>query len=144
MVLEQGIDSIPLEKVAIDDVVLDVVAVIDHEGEIDYQTGAFALAVAAGIRLVGRQAVIDPELGLVEPIHDQSPARGEIFWSEVHIATHETQIVVLQVVEVDAEIIDGVGRIRVDQRLFAPKEPDGEQQENQEGDGVSHGNVFWA
>lgn len=141
MVLEQGIDAFALEEVAVDDVVLDVVAVVHHKGEIDDQSGAFFLAVAAGVRLVGRQTVIRPELGLREAIHDEASAGAALVGGEIHETAHRPQVVIMPVAQGDGDVVDGIGRIGVDQRLLAARESQGQEQQ-QEREGFSHGIRF--
>ena len=92
MVLEKGIDAFALEEVAVEDVVFDVVAVVHHKGDIDHQSGAVALTVATGVRLVGRETVIHPEFGLGESVGDEAAA-GRVFVMRSSLLTGSSEIV---------------------------------------------------
>lgn len=121
MVLEQRIDASTLDDIAVDDVVFDVVAVVHHKGEVHHQPCAVALAVAAGVRLVGRKPVVNLELRLRESIHDEAAAGALRIRGEIHVTAHHVQVVVLDGVRVNRDVDDGVRRVRMDHRLLAAK-----------------------
>lgn len=108
VVLDQGIDAIALEDVPVDNVVLDVVAVVNDKGEIDHQSGAVALAVAAGVGVVGRQTVVGPELVLVKPIDDDASAGALWVRGVVFVAAHRVEFLLVDGVRVNGEVNNGV------------------------------------
>ena len=86
MVLDERIHGHPLsgevrnhiglgdDDLSVQDVVVGVVAVVDYKGEVDYEACRVALAVSAGIGLVGWQTVVGEEFVLALAIDDDASA----------------------------------------------------------------------
>ena len=64
-----GDDDLPVQ-----DIVVGIVAAVHHEGKVDYKASGVALAIGAGIRCVGWQAVISEELVLALAVDDDATA----------------------------------------------------------------------
>ena len=87
VVLDQGIDGGAVDRevghhvevfadddLSVEDVVVGVVAMVDHVGEIDHQARSVALAVGAGVGVVGRDAVVGQELVVAQFVYDDAAA----------------------------------------------------------------------
>ena len=61
-------------ELAVQDVVVGVVASVDNEWEVYHKTGGVALTVGAGIRFVGRHAVVGQKLRVALPVYDDTSA----------------------------------------------------------------------
>lgn len=127
VVLDQWEDAISFEEVAVDDVVLDAVAVVHDKGEVHHQSCEVAIFIAA-VRVVRRDPVVGPELVLVQTVDDDSSAGAVGIGSVVFVAAHCVQLLFVDAVGIHDEIDDGVGVVGVDQRVFAAREEQGEQQ----------------
>lgn len=112
MVLDQWIDAVALEEVAIDNVVLDAVAVVYHKGEVDHHSGEVPVFVTT-IRIVWGEPVVCPELLLRKTVHDESSAGAHRVGGQIGISAHHPQVVVVDLVEVDGDVDDGVGVVGV-------------------------------
>ena len=60
---------------SVQDVVIGVVAVVDHVWEFDHEACRVALAVSAGIGFIGWQAVVSEEFVLALAVDDDASAR---------------------------------------------------------------------
>ena len=78
-----GHDDLPVQNV-----VIGVVAMVDHKREVDHETCRVALAVGAGVRLVGRQAVVGKEFVVALAVDDDATARAFHLRSEVNPAAN--------------------------------------------------------
>ena len=72
------------DELSVQYVVIGIVAVVDDEGEIHHHSCGVALAVGAGVRLIGRHTVVDKKLVVVVTVHDETSAcafdgGGDIF-----------------------------------------------------------------
>lgn len=125
VVLDKGVDGcssgreirnhvgLANDDLSIQDVVVGVVAAIHHEGEVDDHSRGVALAVGAGIGLVGRQSVVGQKLVVAQPIHDDASAGTLHFRSEVNPAACHVKCLILKRVWVNREVERGFGPIRI-------------------------------
>ena len=62
------------DDLTIQNVVVGIVAAIHHEGKVDHKACGVALAVGAGVRCVGWQAVVSEKLVLALAVDDDATA----------------------------------------------------------------------
>ena len=62
------------EDLSVQDVIVCIVAVVDDERGVHHQACSVALAVGAGVRLVGWQSVVDEKLVVAVSVDDESAA----------------------------------------------------------------------
>ena len=113
MVLDEGIHGRALggevgnhvglgnDDLAIQDVVIGVVAVVDHEGEVDHKASGVALAVGAGVGGVGGEAVVSKKLILALAVDDDASACALHFGSDVNPTTYIVDLLILKGVGVN-------------------------------------------
>ena len=96
-----GNDDLPIQNI-----IIGVVASVDHKGEVHHQTGRVAVAVGAGIGLVGRKAVVGKKLvGALSVYYDAST--GDLdFRGDVKPITYKIEVVILLCVGINR---DGIG-----------------------------------
>ena len=92
-------DDLPVE-----DVVVGVVAMVDHIGELDHQSCGVALAVGAGVGVVGWDAVVGQEFVVVEPVYDDAAAGALDIGCQVEPSADEIQLLVLQCVGINGDV----------------------------------------
>ena len=112
MVLDQWINAVTLKEVAIDDVVPDVVAVVYHIGEVDNQTGEVSVFITT-IWIVWGEPVVSPEFILRKAVHDNTSTGTHRVGGQKGVSAHHPQVIVVDLVEVDGDIDDGIGVVRV-------------------------------
>lgn len=83
------------DELPVQDVVVGIIAAIDDEREVHHKTSGIAVAVGAGIGLVGRHAVVSQELGIALPIDDNTSAGAFHLRGDVKPAADEIQIMIL-------------------------------------------------
>ena len=109
MVLDQGIDRGAIDgevghhvevfaddDLSVEDIVVGVVAMVDHVGELDHQACGVALAVSAGVGVVGREAVVGQKLIVAQFVDDDAAAGAFNVGCQVEPAADEVQFLVLQ------------------------------------------------
>ena len=139
MVLDEGIDALSLEDVTINNIVFDVVAIVQHKRQINDQSGAVAIAVAAGIGVIGRQTVISPEFVLIQPVNNDAATGAHRVGGVILESSHGVEFILMECVRVNGEIDDAVGVIGVLVNLSAALHQGGGQQSQNDGDLVFHG-----
>ena len=95
------------EKLPVQDVVIGVVAVVNHVREVDHKPRGDAMVVGASIGVVGRQAVEGQKFVLALTIDNDASASAFHVGRDVHPAADEVQVVILHRVRVNR---DGVGQ----------------------------------
>jgi hypothetical protein len=96
-----GNDDLPIQ-----DIIIGIVASVYHKGEVHHQTGRVAVAVGAGIGLVGRKAVVGKKLVGTLPVHDDASAGALDFRGDVKPITYKIEFVILLCVGINR---DGIG-----------------------------------
>lgn len=97
------------DDLSVEDVVIGVVAMVDNEWEVNHKAGGAAMAVGAGVGLVGRNAVISQKLRLALTVDNDAAAGAFHIGSDVEPTAHEVQVVILHGVRIDR---DGRGQYR--------------------------------
>ena len=117
VVLDQGIDGGAVDRevghhvevfadddLSVEDVVVGVVAMVDHVGELDHQACGVALAVSAGVGVVGRDAVVGQKLVVVQSVDDDAAAGALDIGCQVEPSTDEVQLLILQRVGINGDV----------------------------------------
>ena len=76
---------------------------VDHKGEVDHEACRVALAVGAGVRLVGWQAVVCEEFVLALAVDDDATACALHLRGEVNPATNIVKCLILKRVRINRE-----------------------------------------
>ena len=76
---------------------------VNDKGEIHHHACGVALAIGAGIGLVGRDAVVGQKLGVVHAVDDDASAGAFHVGSDIEPATDEVQLLILQGVGVNRD-----------------------------------------
>lgn len=97
------------DELAVQNVVVGVVAEVDDKGEVDHEACGVAVAVGTGIGFVGRHTVEGQELGVALAVHDDASACALHISGDVNPAAHEIQVIILHGVGVDG---DGIRQYR--------------------------------
>ena len=84
-------------------VVVGVVAMVHHKGEVHHESGRVAFVIGAGVGLVGGQAVVGEEFVLTLTVDDDSPAGAFHLRGEVYPSADEVNLLILKRVRVDGE-----------------------------------------
>ena len=82
-------------ELAVQDVVVGVVASVDNEREVHHKTGGVALTVGAGIGFVGWHSVVSQKLRVALPVNDDASAGAFHIGGDVKPAADEVQIIIL-------------------------------------------------
>ena len=125
VVLDQWINPFAFDDVAIDDIVLDFVAVVHDERQIHYQTGEVAALVGA-FWMVGRNSVVSPEFILIKPINDNSATGAFRVGCKIHPTAHRIEFLIVQGVGIDGEVDDARRVVGILHGLFASRSEDGD------------------
>ena len=91
------------DDLSVQDVVVSVVASVNHKGEVDHKARRVALAIGAGVRLVGRQAVVSEKLVVVLAVNDDTSACAFHLGSEVNPPADEVNLLILNRVGINRE-----------------------------------------
>lgn len=83
------------DDLSVKDVVIGIVAAVDDEREVYHKTAGGAMAVGAGIGLVGRNAVVGQKLSVALAVDDDTSAGAFHIGSDIEPPAHEVQVVVL-------------------------------------------------
>ena len=86
---------------SVQDVVVGIVAAVNHIGEVDHEACRVALAVGAGVRLVGGEAVVGEEFILTLAVNDDTSASALHFRRDVNPTTNEVNLLILKRVGID-------------------------------------------
>lgn len=108
------------DDLSVKDVVIGIVAAVDDEREIDHKTAGGAMAVGAGIGLVGRNAVVGQKLRVALTVDDDAPAGALHVGSDIEPPTHEVQVVVLHGVRINRDRGGENRPVGVFRVVFAP------------------------
>ncbi len=84
------------DDLSVEDVVVSVVAMVDHIREFNHQTCRVALAVGAGIGVVGRDAVIGKKLVVAQFVDDDASTGALDVGRQVEPSADEVQFLILQ------------------------------------------------
>lgn len=91
------------DELSIQDVVISVVALVDHERKFDHHARGVAVAVGAGIGLVGRDTVESEKIDVVHAVYDDAAAGALHVGGKIEPATGEVQLLVLKRVGIDGD-----------------------------------------
>ena len=91
------------DDLSVQDVVVSVVASVNHKGEVDHKARRVALAIGAGVRLVGRQAVVSEKLVVVLAVNDDTSACAFHLGGEVNPTADEVNLLILNRVGINRE-----------------------------------------
>lgn len=91
------------DDLSVQDIVVGVVAMVDHKGEIDHESGGVPLAIGAGVRLVGGQTVVGQKFVLTLAEDDDSPTGAFHFRGKINPSTGKVNLLILKQVRVDGE-----------------------------------------
>ena len=84
-----GNDDLPIQ-----DIIIGIVASVYHKGEVHHQTGRVAVAVGAGIGLVGWEAVVGKKLVGTQSVNDDASAGALDFRGDVKPITYKIKFVI--------------------------------------------------
>jgi len=68
---------------------------VDDKGEIYHHTRGVALAVGAGIGLIGRHTVVGKKLIVAIAVDDDASAGAFKWWGDIIPTTHKPKVVIL-------------------------------------------------
>jgi len=88
---------------SVQDVVVGIVAVVDHIRKFDHEACRVALAVGAGIGFVGGEAVVGEKFILALAVDDDASARTLHFGGDVNPAADEVNLLILKCIRVNRE-----------------------------------------
>ena len=108
------------DDLSVKDVVIGIVAMVDNEREIDHKTAGGAMAVGAGIGLVGRNAVVGQKLRVALTVDDDAPTGAFHVGSDIEPPAHEVQVVILHGVRINRDRGGENRPIGVFRVVFAP------------------------
>ena len=108
------------DDLSVKDVVIGIVAMVDNEREIDHKTAGGAMAVGAGIGLVGRNAVVGQKLRVALTVDDDAPTGALHVGSDIEPPAHEVQVVILHGVRINRDRGGENRPIGVFRVVFAP------------------------
>ena len=91
------------DELSVQDIVISVVAAVNDKGEIHHHSGGVAMAVGAGVGLVGRYAVVGQKLCFALSVDDDASAGAFHICGDVNPATDEVNLIVLHGVGVDRD-----------------------------------------
>ena len=91
------------DDLSVQDVVVGVVAMVDDKGELDHEACGVALAVGAGVRLIGRQAVVGQKLRVAVTVDDDASAGAFHLGGDVKPSAHEVKILILKCIGIDGD-----------------------------------------
>ena len=92
------------DELAVQDVVIGVVAMVDHIRELDYQTRSVALLVGTGVWVVRRDAVVGQKFVVVEFVYDDASACAFDIGCQVKPSANEVQFLVLKRVGINGNV----------------------------------------
>ena len=107
------------DDLSVQDVVVGVVTMVDDKGELDHEACRVALAVGAGVRLVGRQAVVGQELRVAVTVDDDASAGAFHFGGDVDPSAYEIKILILKRIGIDGDGGEEDGSVGVLGKLAA-------------------------
>ncbi len=108
------------DDLAVQDVVIGVVATVDDKGEVHHKSRRVALAVGAGIWFVGRYAVVGQKLVVAYAIDDNASAGAFHIGGDVNPSTYEVQILILHGVRINRNRVGQERPIGVLRVFLAP------------------------
>jgi len=108
------------DDLSVKDVVIGIVAAVDDEREVYHKTAGGAMAVGAGIGLVGRNAVVGQKLSVALTVDDDAPAGALHVGSDIEPPAHEVQVVVLHGVWINRDRGGENRSVGVFRVVFAP------------------------
>ena len=91
------------DDLSVKDVVIGIVAAVDNEREVYHKTGSIAMAVGAGIGLVGRNAVVGQKLRVALTVDDDAPTGALHVGSDIEPPAHKVQVVILHGVRINRD-----------------------------------------
>lgn len=115
-------DDLPVK-----DIIIGVVAAVDDKGEVYDHSRGIALAVGAGIRFIGRDAVVSSKcvfyvIGIRPMEYNNATAGTFHFGSDIFPSTNGMQILVLHLVGVNRDGIRQKWSVGVFRIFLAPKQ----------------------
>lgn len=108
------------DDLSVKDVVIGIVAAVDDEREVYHKTAGGAMAVGAGIGLVGRNAVVGQKLRVALAVDDDTSAGAFHIGSDIEPPAHEVQVVVLHGVWINRDRGGENRPVGVFRVVFAP------------------------
>lgn len=108
------------DDLSVKDVVIGIVAAVDDEREVYHKTAGGAMAVGAGIGLVGRNAVVGQKLRVALAVDDDTSAGAFHIGSDIEPPAHEVQVVVLHGVRINRDRGGENRPVGVFRVVFAP------------------------
>ncbi len=103
------------DDLAVQDVVIGVVATVDDKGEVHHKSRRVALAVGAGIGFIGRHTVVGQKLVVVIAEDDDASAAAFNFTIDINPIKNVVQIMVLICTWINKMSIAYINRNRVGQ-----------------------------
>lgn len=113
MILAQRIHPVARENIAVDNVVFDVVAVVNHKGELHHQASAVAVAIAASVGVVGWKAVVGSELIQVKPVNNDASTGAQGVGGVILKSSDGVELMLVDAIRVNGEVDYGVGVVGV-------------------------------
>ena len=101
------------DDLSIQNVIVCIVATVDHEREVHHQSGGVAVAVGAGVGFVGREAVVGEKLVSALSVDDDASAGTLNFGGDISPSADEIEVVVLLRVGINRDRIRENGPIGV-------------------------------
>lgn len=113
MILDERVDGYALSgevgnhirlshyDLSIQDVVIGVVAMVDHKREVHHEACGVTLAIGTGVGFVRGQSVVGKEFVLALPVDDDASTRAFHFGSDVNPSADEVNILILKSVRVN-------------------------------------------
>ena len=104
----------------VEDVVIGIVALVHHKGEVDHESCRVAMTVGAGVGFVGRHAVKGQKLGVAHAVNDDTSAGAFHIGGDVNPPTDRIQGLILHRVWINRNRIGENGPIGILRALPAP------------------------
>ena len=82
-------------ELSVKDVVVGIVAMVHHEGEIDHESCRVALAVGAGVRFIGWHTVVGQKLCFALTVDDDTSAGAFHVRSDIDPSAYRIQCLIL-------------------------------------------------
>lgn len=112
------------DDLSVQDVIVGVVAMVDDKGELNHEASGVALAVGAGVRLVGRQAVVGQKLRVAVTVDDDASAGAFHLGGDVDPSAHEVKVLILKRIGIDGDGGEEDGSVGVLGKLAAASHED--------------------
>jgi len=86
---------------SVQDVVVGIVAAVDHVRKVDHKACRVTLAVGAGVGFIGWQAVVGEKFVLALAVDNDASARALHFGGDVNPAADEVNLLILKCIRVN-------------------------------------------